>query len=677
MRPVASPEVIDCGHIGHYRIVRKLGAGRWGAVFEAVHELVGRRVALKVLSAEFACQPTLSTQLLEAIEAAARVHHPGLVQLFEFARLADGSAYLAMDYLDGETLTRRLARQGGPLAMRDALQLAWQLAEALTAAHARDVCHGDLKPDSIMLVAHAAAPAGEQAKILGLGLGHLADVQALLRQSAIEQVGVPTGTALYLAPERWQGVQAPPKAADVYALGAIVYQLLTGQVPFVASSASELMALHVRAAPGPIQERCPQLSEGLAALLQQMLHKLPRARPWMLQVAQALRRLVDAELASTAPRDFSVMLSAAMCAPELEALRASASPPSAMPSAAMPAEPAAATSLLRHLIGSLVGGDESRPPDPEAALSQLDRGCFGLDAPRRMTLGRAVKVTAAAVRDRVLRALVQASAEHGAPQITDTQLGRLVRVELIPDSPEEFTVTPLSECEQPVLRTELTQWEWLITPRQAGPRKRLRVRATNIVDVHGKRLTKSHPVRTLEVDVTVDAASLGPSEEVSTATVRQLLDALLPSDSTLEAFCLDYFPRVLLRFGSGMERLQKVTLLLSTTPPAQVLARLRDAEPEQLERLQAQLGSAPSLAPVRLLADEPDTPPEQEPAPPGPQPPVHDDEPAPALPRPPALRTSVGRRWGRRLLWALLLLILGAELHRCSTRLPSHQVNHP
>lgn len=289
------------------------------------------------------------------------------------------------------------------------------------------------------------------------------------------------------------------------------------------------------------------------------------------------------------------------------------------------------------------------------------------------------------------------NAEHDAPRLADTPLGQFVRVELIPDSPVEFTVVPLSDTEQPVLRAELTQWEWLVTPRQVGLRKRLRVRATNIVDVGGQRLTKSHPARTLEVDVTVEAAAIPGSGEVSTAMVRKLLDEALPSDATLESFCLDYLPQVYLRFGGGMERMQKVTLLLSVASPRQVLERLCEAEPDKVEELLAKLPPAtvqpptPSATllsvplPTQMPAAAPPIAPAPVPLASAREAARHDVQALPAQqldPRPPSAQpgaatqqaadTDVAQRWRRLviLLLGLLLTLAAIGIYRCAVHVP-------
>ena len=278
--------------IGNYRIVRKLGEGGMGVVFEVVHEYIGRRAAVKVLHADFSRNPEMAVRFLNEARAANIVQHPGIVNIFEFDRLPDGSAYIVMDYLDGDSLTQRLTRLGGRLEVTYALQLAWQIAEALAAAHSKGVIHRDLKPDNIMIVSDPNDVQREQAKILDFGIAKVAESQGLGPTLVKTQIGVPMGTPLYMAPEQWKGASEVEDKADVYSLGVILYEMLAGQPPFIANSSSEVMALHILAAPRPIREMNQSVPDDVAALLHQMLGKSPPERPSMLQVAREFRRMI-------------------------------------------------------------------------------------------------------------------------------------------------------------------------------------------------------------------------------------------------------------------------------------------------------------------------------------------------------------------------------------------------
>lgn len=247
----------------------------------------------------------------------------------------------------------------------------------------------------------------------------------------------------------------------------------------------------------------------------------------------------------------------------------------------------------------------SREPkrDPvEQAFAELDPGWFSLDAPSEMQLGVAVKVSAGAIRsphsDDAGREQLAATLEHDRAQLEAATLGRLVRVELIPDSEEDFQVRALSAVEQPVLSTEITRWEWLVTPRRPGDAKALRVIATNLADVNGQRVGKSRPVKTLVVRVEVVGAGSDPA--ISAATLRRICDETMRNDADLEAFCVDSFPSVHSRFGRGMDRVEKLNLLFSSVPPEQVMTRLREQFPEAVAAI-----SARSIPPVNPNKDLP------------------------------------------------------------------------
>lgn len=636
--------------VDRYRIVREIGAGSMGAVFEATHEVLGRRVAIRILAPGFAQDQQTRLRFLAEARIVSGISHPGVVEVIDWGQLQNGIAYMVMEYVQGELLSARLQKDGR-LDSKTLLPLLFEVSSALAAAHSRGIVHRALSPDDIMLVPTPESPDKVRIKILNFGLAKLqADRLAAASHVGVTASGAIMGSPTYLTPEQCVGSSAVTDKADVYSLGVILYESLIGHPPFVAPGVAQIISMHLRDLPTPLRKLDKTISKDLATLVERMLAKQPAQRPEMREVVSALAALGASGAGKSAASTATLSQNAAMARGRVRYSRS-----------------------IWHLFGAALGLHRtSAALDPEVELAQLDRGCFGLDAPRRMTVDVAVKVTVAAVRDRMWRPHLLASAEHSAPQIADAPLGRLVCVELIPDSPAEFTITPLSEAEQPVLRTELTQWEWLVTARHAGQRKRLRVRATNVVDTGGKRLTKSHPVRTIEVDVTVEAKIVSASDEVSTATLRRLLDDVLPSDATLEAFCLDYFPQVLLRFGGGMERLQKVTLLLSAIPPPQVLARLRDAEPEQLEALLAQL--APPLAPVAesilVLAPSMSGPAAQP------------DEtiaiarqissspaavPTLAISPVPKTRAAMERAWGRSIVWALFLLGASTGIYRCVT----------
>jgi serine/threonine-protein kinase len=150
--------------IGNYRMLRKIGEGGMGTVYIAEHTLIGRRAAIKVLQWELSYRRELVTRFFNEARAATAVKHPGIVELYDFGYAADGSAYIVMEYLEGESLTKRLERTG-TLAETTALALCRQIAGALGAAHAAGIVHRDLKPDNVYIVRDPDIASGERTKI--------------------------------------------------------------------------------------------------------------------------------------------------------------------------------------------------------------------------------------------------------------------------------------------------------------------------------------------------------------------------------------------------------------------------------------------------------------------------------------------------------------------------------
>ncbi len=283
--------------VGNYRIVRLLGRGGMGLVFEALHLTIGRRAAIKVLAPHLSSDPQLAARFLNEARAVNRVRHPGLVEVFELGSLDDGSAYIIMDYLDGETLAARLQLGRAPLPLRQALDIARQLSAGLAAAHSAGVIHRDLKPDNVMLIADVERPGACRVKILDFGIAKLA-LDSLSQAPGTEtRPGVAMGTPAYMAPEQCLGAGQVDGQADVYALGVLLFELLAGHRPFESLNPQELMRLHLSAAPPPL--RRPGLSIELCQLVEAMLAKAPSERPSMQQVCERLSRL--ASQSSTAP----------------------------------------------------------------------------------------------------------------------------------------------------------------------------------------------------------------------------------------------------------------------------------------------------------------------------------------------------------------------------------------
>jgi len=209
------------GHrLGPYRIVRPLGEGGMGAVYEARQDPLDRRVALKTLHPEYAGNKDAVARFFNEAKVFSRLEHPCIVQVSDFGNAEDGTAYLVMEYLRGQNLGRRLTAGDGRLPVATALQMAWQVADVLAVAHAQGVIHRDLKPDNLMLVADPIAPGGERVKILDFGIAKL--TKAIDRGSVKTDTLAVMGTPMYMSPEQCAGAGGVDAKTDVYSLGCVL-----------------------------------------------------------------------------------------------------------------------------------------------------------------------------------------------------------------------------------------------------------------------------------------------------------------------------------------------------------------------------------------------------------------------------------------------------------------------
>lgn len=286
--------------VGTYRIVRKLGEGGMGEVYEGVHIEIESRVAIKVLRSEVVNRPGALRRFKNEARAVSKIKHPGLIQIFDFCRLPDGSLYMVMEHLQGMSLAARLEQRGGRLCEAEVLRLAWQLSDCLGEAHARGIVHRDIKPSNIMLVADRAAVGGERLKLLDFGIAHLGGSE-LSPEERATPAGQLLGTPRYMSPEQCRGSTQIDGKADVYSLGVLLYEALAGRAPFQASTSMDLIALHLTAIPEPLRTAAPETRTAVAELIHRMLAKDSEARPSMQDVRSALYAL-DADEPLPSPR---------------------------------------------------------------------------------------------------------------------------------------------------------------------------------------------------------------------------------------------------------------------------------------------------------------------------------------------------------------------------------------
>lgn len=289
--------------LGKYRIVRQLGEGGMGCVFEVMHIELDRRSALKIMLAQHAQNPLLRARFVREAKATNRVHHPGVVQIYEISELEDGTPYFIMEYLDGETLAKRLdeanATPEGRLGMAG-LHALRQVASIIAKVHEKGLIHRDLKPNNLMLVTDPEVPGGERAKLLDFGIAKQTETAAAPKGDPAgrvitepkTQVGSLLGTPQYMAPEQWGNGKPVTDKVDVYALGVMTYRVLSGRLPFLGEAPLELATQHVFNAPSPLRELCPDLPAHLTSFIDRMLAKTAEERPSMAEVASTFARLL-------------------------------------------------------------------------------------------------------------------------------------------------------------------------------------------------------------------------------------------------------------------------------------------------------------------------------------------------------------------------------------------------
>jgi len=256
---------------GRFAIAERLGEGGMGTVYRATQLSIGREVALKVLRPDFASRPDAAQRFAREARMLSRIHHPSVVTLFDFGQAESGELFLAMELLQGETLADRLDR--GPIEPRLARHIADGIAEALAIAHVEGIVHRDLKPENVWLVPTQAVGAqgpGVRVKVLDFGLARSVAVQA----TTLTGPGTIFGTPVYMSPEAIAGREVGP-SADLYALGLILYEMLTGQKAFERPAVEAVFTAHLVEPPPALP---PAHSRALAELVRRLLEKDPARR---------------------------------------------------------------------------------------------------------------------------------------------------------------------------------------------------------------------------------------------------------------------------------------------------------------------------------------------------------------------------------------------------------------
>jgi serine/threonine-protein kinase len=291
-----------------YRLEERLGEGGMGAVYRATHLLIERPVAVKVLNARLVTDEAARERFRREARAAGRLQHTNAVAVTDFGETHDGLVYIVMELLEGRTLRGVLAREG-PLEAARAVSLMLQVSAAVGTAHDAGIIHRDLKPANIFVVQRSNAP--HIVKVLDFGIAKLGDASGNFHDT-LTGAGVIIGTPRYMSPEQCEGAPLTP-ASDVYSIGVILYETLTGRTPFTGSTPLSLALKHASEQPLPPREIVASIPPALEEVVLHALEKEPEKRP---ANAGAFRR----ELFEVAGR-LGLEHSAGFSAPTVEMLR--------------------------------------------------------------------------------------------------------------------------------------------------------------------------------------------------------------------------------------------------------------------------------------------------------------------------------------------------------------------
>jgi len=273
-KPIAAgPALIGRIIADRYRILGLIGEGGMGAVYEAEHLHVGRRVALKRLHPELAADANSVQRFQREARAAGRTGHENVVDVIDLGFADDGAPYLVMELLEGENLAERLRRER-QLSPQRACHVVGQVLAALEAVHAHGVIHRDLKPDNIFLTRRGARR--DYVKVLDFGVSKVRDLEA--DNASLTRTGVMVGTPHYMSPEQARGVRALDHRVDLYACGVILYEALSGQLPFRGDNYHALLQAILAGEPTRLSVIVPSLDAALVDLVHRALSRAPDER---------------------------------------------------------------------------------------------------------------------------------------------------------------------------------------------------------------------------------------------------------------------------------------------------------------------------------------------------------------------------------------------------------------
>ncbi|MBL8950705.1 MAG: serine/threonine protein kinase [Myxococcaceae bacterium] len=301
------PDPLIGQRLGDFVVEQPLAAGGMGVVYRAKHPLIGRLAAIKVLKPEFATDTEQTDRFLKEAQALSAIKHRGIIEIIGFGNTSDGRQYMTTEFLDGEPLDAVLAREAPMPALR-VLGLCDEILHALSAAHKSGVVHRDLKPSNVFL---AVQSTGERiVKLLDFGLAKQNPVTlAQVSDGVLAKASLVAGTPEYIAPEQARGF-APTPRTDLYCLGVMMFEMLSGTLPFKAVGVVDMLKKHVYEAPPKLASRVSNLPEAVYELVDAMLEKDPEKRPGSAELVrqQVLRLTRQLQAENTVQRPNPILV---------------------------------------------------------------------------------------------------------------------------------------------------------------------------------------------------------------------------------------------------------------------------------------------------------------------------------------------------------------------------------
>jgi serine/threonine protein kinase len=291
-----SPEALIGARVGNYELSSILGHGGMGTIYFGRHRVIESRVAVKILHRSFSTTARVVKRFFSEARAVNLINHENIVKIFDLGVTEDGRYYFVMEYLDGRTLAEVL--DDGPMPWSQACALVSQIADGLEAAHQAGIVHRDLKPANIMIVEHHEE---QNVKILDYGVAKLHDRKI----DPNTEAGALLGTPHYMSPEQASGEKVDHRT-DLYALGVILYRIVTGRIPFEAESLRQLLLLHILHEPPRPSSINPDVSPALEAVIVKALAKDPNDR---FRSARDLKSALEEASASMRPESAPIPLS--------------------------------------------------------------------------------------------------------------------------------------------------------------------------------------------------------------------------------------------------------------------------------------------------------------------------------------------------------------------------------